>query len=51
MKQIGVLILFAILLCQALYASEERRQNNAIELRDRNEIKALAWVAAQHDHR
>lgn len=51
MKAIGVVILFTILLVQAAYNAEERRQHDAIDMRDRNEIKALAWVAAQHDHR
>lgn len=51
MKQLGVLILFVILLVQSLSSQEERRQQAAIEMRDRNEIKALVWEWAQRDSR
>ncbi len=46
MKQVGFLILFALLFAQAVYDRAERRRDQALWLRDRNERRVVDWLLA-----
>lgn len=46
MKQLGLLLLFLVLFVQSMLAQAERHRDEVMRLRDKNELRVWAWLAA-----